>query len=135
MLPAGDLPTVMPESLHLSESLLQTQLLHDRLRSQGLLPGPRDVRGSGSGHVCGSGLCSGSRHVCGTGASLCTGSYHVCGPRACHMCGSGSCHLLCTGPSQVLRPGSGPGQVLRLPGSGQVLRHRLQHWLPEDLLR
>lgn len=147
MLPTGDLPSGMPESLHVSEVLLQAQLLHAELRPEGVCSG---VCCSGSGHmrracsVC-SGVRSGSSHVRSAGSGLCASSCDLRGsrsrgllPGSCHMRGSGSGSLL-PGPRDLCGSGSSSGQVLRYALPGQVLRHRLQdrmqhELLPEDLL-
>jgi hypothetical protein len=142
MLPACNLQAVLPQRLQLPTILCETvRLLHFGTRvnlcSQ-VLPGSRDVRGSGSGlcsgprDVCGSslcsgsrdvrgsGVCSGSRDVRGSGSGVCSGSRDVRGSVCSgsgHVCGS-----LC---SQV-RSGSGHVRCSLCSGSGEVLRHRLR---------
>jgi hypothetical protein len=136
MLPACDLQAELPQRLQLPTILCETvRLLQFGSRvdlcSQVCRSGSRVVRGSGSGlcsgsgHVCsslcaqvrsgsrdvrgsGSGLCSGSRNVRGSGSGLCSGSGHVCGS----VC------------AQV-RSGSGLVRCSLCSGSGEVLRHRL----------
>lgn len=138
----------MPESLHVSTVLLQTQLLwtvavwrrlcsevcgsgSDVCGSRPHVRGSRsDLCGSGSGpHVCGT--CP---HVRRSGSDLCGPGSDVCGSGP-HVCGSRSGEVLC---SSCSRPGS--GQVLRCScrrevlRHGLVLQHRLQQRLPEDVL-
>ena len=143
MLPPGDLPADMPESLHVSTVLLQTRFVRPvalwrRVRTE--------VCGTGSGsdvcgscpHVCGTGS---GPDVCGSGSDVCGSCPHVrgSGSDVCgsgpHLCGSRSGEVLCASCS---RPGS--GQVLRRARCREVLRHRLvlqhrlQQRLPEDVL-
>jgi hypothetical protein len=99
MLPACNLQAVLPQRLQLPTILCETvRLLHFGTRvnlcSQ-VLPGSRDVRGSGSG------LCSGSGHVCG---SVCAQVRSGSGLVRCSLCsGSGEVlrHRLCV--QQVLQ--------------------------------
>lgn len=150
-LPAGDLPSVLPENLHLSTFLLQTQLLQHggRLWPTGVCSGC-DLRSSGS-DLCGSGLCSpgsgsgsdvrssclrsaGSGHLCGSGSGPVRSGSDLCGSRL-RSSGSGDLRGPGSGPlrsgsdlcgSCLRSSGSGSGQVLRRSGCGEVLRCRLQ---------
>jgi hypothetical protein len=119
MLPPGDLPAGMPESLHLPAVVLQAQLLQHRpewqLRSQGLRSCGGFLRGSGSGGVCSG---TGAGDVCGSGSrGLRSGAGHVRSSRSSDLRtrGSGSCS------GKVLRHGPGPSQVRNV-----LLQQRLQ---------
>lgn len=121
MLPAGDLQTDLPENLHVSTFLLQTQRLLQRrtceLCSQVRGAGPRFVRSSGCGPLCRSGSCD----------VRSSGSGPLRRPGPCDVRRSGSGPLRTRTGSDVRCTGSraGSGQVLRCSGCRQVLRHRM----------
>ena len=75
-----------------------------------VLPGPATCAAPVPRLVPRAVRCSGSRDLRGSGCCLCTGSGHVCGS-LCAQVRSGSGHVRCSLCS----------------GSGEVLRHRLQH--------
>jgi hypothetical protein len=144
MLPACDLQAVLPECSQLSTHLRQAaRLLQHRtgehLRSQvlcsgsrpgsclvcgsgsGLCSGSRDVRGSGSGHVCGS-VCAQVRS--GSRSDVRTGSRDLRGSGSGHVCGSVCAQVRSGSRSRELRRSlcSGCAEVLRYALPDQVLQ-------------
>lgn len=130
MLPPGDLPAGMPESLHLPAVVLQAQLLQHSpewwMRPQSVWSCGGFLCGSGSGGVCpGAGdVCgSGPRGLCSGGCGLRSGAGHLRSARSGCLCSRGSCS------GKVLRHGPGPGEM-----RNDWLQQRLQQWLPEVVL-